>query len=196
MLMAQGTVATDAGFLALSRSRTIEYIWGRECPNLSGPGFTALASMPALRGLAVSCKNVNDDALSALPRFPALTQLVPMDVGDDGFRHVGGCERLEGLWCMYCRDTGDVATGHLAGLSKLQTYYAGKTRITDRTLEILGQMASLERVEFWQTVGVTDAGLSALARLPRLREVELSGLPKVTREGTAVFPAHIRVVLS
>ncbi len=36
MLMAQGTVATDDGFAALSRSPTIEYIWGRECPEPSG----------------------------------------------------------------------------------------------------------------------------------------------------------------
>src|SRR5262249_14491563 len=36
MLMAQGTVATDDGFVALSQSQTIEYIWGRECPNLQG----------------------------------------------------------------------------------------------------------------------------------------------------------------
>ena len=56
MLMGQGTVAGDAGFAALSRSQTIEYVWGRECPNLSGRGFAALADMPALRGLAVSCK--------------------------------------------------------------------------------------------------------------------------------------------
>ena len=41
--MAQGTVATDDGFEALGRSQTLEYIWGRECPNLSGRGFVALA---------------------------------------------------------------------------------------------------------------------------------------------------------
>ena len=125
MLMAQGTVASDDGFAALSRSQTIEYIWGRECPNLAGRGFAALAAMPALRGLAVSCKNVDDDGSSALPRFPALRELMPMDVPDDGFRHVGRCEQLEALWCMYCRDTGDAATEHIAGLSRLKTYYAG-----------------------------------------------------------------------
>lgn len=80
MLMAQGTVAGDDGFAALSRSRTIEYIWGRECPNLTGRGFAALAGMPSLRGLAVSCKNVDDAALSTLTRFPALTQLMPTSV--------------------------------------------------------------------------------------------------------------------
>jgi hypothetical protein len=72
-LLAQGTVATDVGFDRLSHSRTIEFIWGRECPNLTGRGFVALGSMPTLRGIAVSCKNVDDVSLAALPRFPSLT---------------------------------------------------------------------------------------------------------------------------
>jgi hypothetical protein len=193
MLMCQGTVAGDDGFEALSRSETIEYIWGRECPNLTGRGFAALAAMPALRGLAVSCKNVDDAALSALPRFPALRGLMPMDVHDDGFRYVGRCEQLEDLWCMYCRDTGDTATGHIAGLSKLKTYYAGATQITDRSLEILGRMSSLESVEFYECAGISDEGVERLAGLPRMREVTIGGSPGVTREGAAVFPARVRV---
>jgi hypothetical protein len=115
-----------------------------------------------------------------------------MNVPDAGFRHVGACEGLENLWCMYCRDTGDEATEHLAGL-KLKTYYAGKTRITDRSLEVLGRMTSLESIELWETAGVTDAGLAALAKLPRLREFTISGAPRVTRQGVAVFPARVRV---
>ena len=193
MLMGQGTVATDDGFAALSRSQTIEHIWGRECPNLTGRGFAALATMPALKGLAVSCKQVDDAALSTLSHFPALTSLMPMDVSDDGFRHVGRCTKLENLWCMYCRDTGDVATGHIAGLRNLRSYYAGKTRITDRSLEILSGMVSLERLEFWEVAGITDAGIRALAALPNLREVVVEGSPNVTRSGMAVFPGNVRV---
>lgn len=192
MLMGQGTVASDDGFAALSRSQTIEYIWGRECPNLHGRGFASLAAMPALRGLAVSCLSVDDASLGTLPRFPALRQLMPMDVSDDGFRHVGACTQLENLWCMYCRDTGDVATGHIAGL-RLKSYYAGKTRITDRSLEILSQMPSLEKLEFWETAGITDAGIAALAGLPRLREIAVDGSPNVTRAGMAAFPPTVRV---
>ena len=196
MLMGQGAVAGDDGFRALSRSQTIEYIWGRECPNLGGPGFAALAAMPALRGLAVSCKNVDDEALSTLPRFPALRSFMPMDVPDAGFRHVGRCESLEGLWCMYCRETGDTATEHIAGLSRLKTYYAGMTRITDRSLEILGRMRSLECLEFWQCAGITDTGITHLAGLPRLREVTLDGLAGVTRAVVGLFPAQVRVSYS
>jgi hypothetical protein len=193
MLMCQDTVAGDDGFVALSHSQPIEYIWGRCCYNLKGCGFGALAAMPALRGLSVSCKNVEDGALSALPRFPALKEFMPMDVPDEGFRHVGRCGQLEAVWCMYCRDTGDTATGHLAGLSRLKTYYAGSTQITDKSLEILGRMPSLEQLTFEATVGITNAGLAFLAGLPRLREVNLEGLPHVTRAGAAVFPANIRV---
>lgn len=193
MLMGQGAVAGDEGWTALSRSQTIEYIWGRECPNLMGRGFLALAGMPALRGIAVSCKQVDDAALAVLPRFPALRDLVPMDVNDSGFRHVGACEGLERLWCMYCQETGDAATEQIASLAHLKLYYAGKTRITDRSLEILVGMASLEQVEFWQCSGITDAGVALLAGLPKLREVILDGMPGVTRAAVGMFPAGVRV---
>jgi len=193
MLMCQDTAAGDDGFVALSRSQSIEYIWGRRCHGLTGRGFVAMAAMPALRGLSVSCKNVDDVALAALPHFPALREYMPMDVPDEGFRHVGRCARLEALWCMYCRDTGDAATAHVAGLPALTTYYAGATQITDRSLELLGRMPSLERLTFHYCAGVTDAGVAALAGLPRLRELALEGLPQVTRAAAAALPARIRL---
>ena len=191
-LQVQDTVASDAGFEALSASRSIEGIWGRECPNLTGRGFAALSSMPALRSLGVSCQRVDDSALATLPRFPALTELTPIGMGDDGFRHVGRCARLEKLVCMYCRDIGDEATAHVTGLP-LKSYYSGSTRITDRSLEMLAAIASLEEIELWACDGVTDAGVASLARLPRLKQLALDGLPRVTPNVASVFAAHVRV---
>lgn len=191
-LRAQGSVATDDGFIALSKSTSLEEFWGREAPHLTGRGFIALSAMPSLQALGVSCKNVDDAALSSLPRFPALRELTPIDVKDEGFRHVGRCLGLERLSCMYCRDTTDAATAHITGL-QLKSYYAGLTQITDRSLEILGRMHSLESIEFYETKNVTDVGLLKLTGLPRLREVHLSGLPNVTFAGAGVFPAHVLV---
>lgn len=196
MLMGQGAVATDDGFAALSRSQSLEYFWGRECPNLKSRGFAALAAMPALRGLAVSLKQVDDPALSALPAFPALRELMPMDLPDAGFRHVGACEKLEALWCMYCRDTGDAATGHLAALPRLKHYYAGDTKITDRSLEVLSRLHSLERLEFWACRGLTDAGVALLAGLPALKELHLDGLQGVTPGVLDLFPSRVTVKYS
>ena len=83
------------------------------------------------------------------------------------------------------------ATEHIAGL-ELNYYYAGLTKITDRSLAILGQMPSLEQVDLYECNGVTDAGLICLAGLPRLREVHLDSLPGVTLEGTRVFPKDVQ----
>jgi hypothetical protein len=186
MLLAQGTVAGDAGFSALSRSPSLEYVWGRECPNLSVRGFVALTSMPSLRGLAVSCRNVDDRSLSTLTRAAGLRELMPMDVSDAGFRHVGRCENLERLWCMYCRDTTDAATEHLGGLMRLRTYYAGQTKITNYSLELLSRLPSLEQIEFWNCAGISDRGAAALAALPRLREVSFENCLAHLRGGGGV----------
>ena len=192
-LMCQDTAAGDDGFVALSRSPTIAHIWGRRCYNLRRRGFVALADMPALGYLSVSCRNVDDVGLSALPRFPALRELMPMDVPDDGYRHVGRCGGLESLVLMYCRETTDAATRHITGLARLRKYFASYNRITDVTPELLSGMASLEAVTFDSCAGLTDAGIATLARLPRLRELRVSAMPNVTTAVVSAFPASVTV---
>ena len=192
-LGAQDTKAGDDGFVALSRSRSIEYIWGRRCHNLRKRGFMALAAMPALRGLSVSCLNVDDEGISTLPSFPALKELMPMDVPDAGYRHIGRCERLESLILMYCRDTTDAATEHMTGLRNLSYYFNSYTTITDRTPELLSTMDALERITFDTCHGLTNAGIARLAGLPRLRELRVSGRG-VTPEVRAAFPPGVDVL--
>jgi hypothetical protein len=191
-LGAQDTVAGDEGFSVLSRSRSIEYIWGRRCHNLRRRGFTALANMPALRGLSVSCLNVDEVGVAALPTFPALKELMPMDVPDAGYRHIGKCDQLESLILMYCRDTTDAATQHITGLGKLSYYFNSYTTITDRTPELLSTMDSLERVTFDACHGLTNAGVARLARLPNLRELRVAGRG-LTSEIRDAFPPRVRV---
>jgi hypothetical protein len=191
-LGAQDTTAGDVGFVALSRSQSIEYMWGRRCHNLRTRGFMALAAMPALRGLSVSCLNVDDEGISTLPAFPALRELMPMDVPDAGYRHIGRCARLESLILMYCRDTTDAATEHIRDLGHLTYYFNSYTTITDRTPELLSTMDSLERITFDTCHGLTNAGIARLVRLPRLRELRVSGRG-VTPEVRAAFPPGVEV---
>jgi ankyrin repeat protein len=192
-LMIQDTDASDEGWTALGKSQPIEHIWGRRCHGLASRGFRALARMPALSYLAVSCKNVADDALAVLPAFPSLRELLPMDIPDAGYRHIGRCEQLEALTLMYCRDTGDEATSHITELRHLRKYFASYTRITDRTPELLSEIASLEEVTLAGCPGLTDAGITALARLPRLRQLSLDGLQQVTRAVVDAFGPEVRV---
>ena len=194
-LRIQGSVATEDGFVALAKSQTIEQIWGRVCSNFGSRALVAFSKMPSLRSLGIGCKNVNDAALATLPEFPALRELTPIDFYDEAFWHIGRCRNLERLTCMYCRETGDRATEHISGLA-IKYYYAGLTQITDRTLEILGGMDSLEQLDFYECPKLTDAGLPFLARLPKLREVHLNGLPGITQQGTEVFRPNVHVFYS
>lgn len=94
---------------------------------------------------------------------------------------------------MYCRDTTDAATEHIQALPNLKKYHAGYTHITDRSLELLNRMRSLEEVSFEGCKWITDAGLNALATLPHLREFSIGNCPRVTRAGISAFPANIPV---
>jgi Leucine Rich repeat len=188
----QDTVAGDDGFVALSQSNSIEYIWGRRCHNLRTRGFAALARMPALRGLSVSCENVEDAGVAELPNFPALRELMPMDVPDEGYRHIARCQGLQELVLMYCRETTDRATEHVIRLPELKYYFASYTRITDRTPELLSKIESLERITLDGCAAVTNAGLAHLATLPHLHELRVSG-PQITPEIVNAFPSRIRV---
>ena len=67
---------------------------------------------------------------------------------------------------MYCRETTDLATEQISNL-RLKQYYAGLTQITDRSLEILSRMVSLEKIELYECKGITDIGVRTLAGLPR-----------------------------
>ena len=191
-LLVQDTDAGDDGFEALSRSQSIEMIWGRRTHNLHKRGFVALSRMPRLRGLSVSCLNVDDSGIASLPQFPALRELMPMDIPDAGYRHIGRCSEMESLILMYCRDTTDAATEHITGLRKLERYFNSYTAITDRTPQILSEIDSLESVTFDACHGLTNAGVAALAHLPRLKEVRVAG-NGLTRDVVKAFPPGVTV---
>jgi hypothetical protein len=188
----QDTTAGDDGFEALGQSQSIEYIWGRRCHNLRARGFRALGNIPTLASLSVSCLNVDDAAVATLPGFPALRELMPMDIPDAGYRHIGKCRRLESLVLMYCRDTGDAATEHITALPLLKKYFASYTRITDRTPALLATIPTLESVTLDKCAGVTDAGIRNLTRLPRLRELSISGRG-ITPDAARGFPPGVQV---
>ena len=115
-----------------------------------------------------------------------------MDIPDAGYRHIGKCEQLESLILMYCRDTTDAATEHITGLRKLSYYFNNYTTITDRTPELLSGMDSIERITFDTCHDLTNAGVARLTRLPRLRELRVSG-QRVTSEVVDAFPPRVSV---
>ena len=110
-----------------------------------------------------------------------------------GYRHIGRCDRLESLGLMYCRQTGDAATAAIRSLPRLRTYFASDTRITDETPRLLGESGTLEEVTFGSCRGLTTDGIAALAAAPRLRRLDVAGMPRGEPEVVTRFPASVRV---
>jgi hypothetical protein len=84
------------------------------------------------------------------------------------------------------RDIGDEAP-RISLASRLKSYFAGSTEITDRSLEVLAGLSTLESIELEHTVHVTNSGIAALALLRNLQQVSIGGLPLVTRDGASIF---------
>jgi hypothetical protein len=151
--------------------------------------------MATMKALAVGLRRVSDAALAALAEMPALTELVPMGVPDASYRPIGACQHLDVLTLMYCRETGDEATRHLVRLPRLRRYFASYTRITGVTPALLATIPTLEDVTLSGCAGITDRDVAALAGLPRLRRVEVSGRG-VSGAVRGMFPAGVRVLVS
>jgi hypothetical protein len=75
----------------------------------------------------------------------------------------------------------------------LKKYFASYNRITDRTPEILSHLDSLEDVTFDSCGGLSNAGIATLARLPRLRELRVESMPRVTADVAAAFSPTVHV---
>ena len=182
---------TDEGLRALSGSSRLESLACADSPHVTGTGFGALASLPALHSLSLDCRRVDDEALARLPQFPALRTFWPRGLRDDGFRYVGRCTALESI--ALTREATDAATAHVAVLPNLTSFSAGAARITDRSLALLARMPSLERIDIHACPGVTDAGVALLASLPNLSELLVWDCPRLTAAGLSALPATVRV---
>ena len=192
-LMCQDAVAGDLGFASLRNSESLEFIWGRRCYGLTGMGFRSLAGLPRLRGLSVSLRNVDEPSLAALKDFKELREFMPIDITDEGFRHVGECARLEAIHCMYCPAMTDEATPHLERLEHLQTYQAWSSQITDSSLAALSRIQTLKTLLFSRCDSLSDQGVASLAHLPKLEQLSLEHLPHVTEDVVLSFPARVNV---
>lgn len=65
-------------------------------------------------------------------------------------------------------------------------------RVCGGVRDVISTMDSLERITFDTCHGLTNAGVARLARLPKLRELRVSGRG-VTPDLRAAFPSRVEV---
>jgi len=113
------------------------------------------------------------------------------NIGDKGLKFIKNFKSLEYLDLP--RRVTDVGLGYVAELSSLKGLYCGSNRFTNAGLHQLAKLTKLEELDIGSVykdetgqirIGVNDAGLVHLAKLPRLRYLMLQG-EKFTDAGMA-----------
>jgi len=166
------------------------------------PGLRAVRSediavvgqLKQLEFLNLQAVELGDDAVPILVSLPKLSVLI-LDWSYDGscgprfspqsisrFRE---CRALKCLRLTGCAVDDSVLTALASSLSQLDDLFVGRTRITDSSMGVVGNLRHLTWFNFAETK-VTDAGVSALASHPSIKTISL--------EGTRVSNASLAVL--
>ncbi len=188
----QWATAGDDGFAALAACAPLEKLYCSDAERMTRRGLAALARLPRLRWLNFGGPGLGDRDMDALGDFPALRELWPNHLGDEGYRAIGRAHGIEALVNMYCNKTTDLATEHIRALPRLKSYHVWGAAITDRSLELLGGMPTLEDLLFYRC-DISDDGLARLAALPRLAKLDLQQNARLTAAGVAALPQRMQV---
>lgn len=143
-----------------------------------------LAAFPVLERLSLAGWQISDrhlkNGVATLKRLTALNVRGTL-LGDEFYGRIGSDWRLQEL---YASDgIGDAGLSALSALGNLSRLDVMGASITDSGLTSLSATASrLGAVNVSYCEALTDAGLSHLASLPLLRELQLSGLHSLSEE--------------
>jgi len=162
---------------------------------LSPQQIESLVSNAALRRLRVAGSDLDD---AAMERLAAETQLELLDaVGCEqltaaALASIGSMRSLRNLR-LSGPAVNDESVQHLAGLSELAAVLLQQTAVTDRGLAALAKLPKLKEVNLFGSQGVNDASLARLAELPALEKLRLRGTG-VTGDDAAALSRMSKVI--
>lgn len=185
-LVGRGPI-TDAGLAALARHPKLNHLSFQGCPNATDAGLAHLAAMPNLRWLVLQgYPKATAAGLKPFAVEPRLTMLAGgPGVNGEALEVVASIHTLERL--SLDGDRKGRTTGRqlaaLGRLPRLRELSVGDTRFDDEAAAGLAGAAALEELYISDASGVTDAGMTDLAKLANLKTVTLLGANRVTDTG-------------
>lgn len=99
-------------------------------------------------------------------------------ITDEDLQYIGEMTNLTKLEITSCANISDEGVAYLRGLKNLDTIQLSKTRITDKSIDVLTPLKRLRSLELFNTQ-VTDDGIAKLKALP-IVEIGLEGCPRIT----------------
>jgi internalin A len=185
--------ATPNGFQALARL-PLESLTLFRCTSLTDDALAAVvAGWTKLRTLSLRDLPLRGTFLSQLRTHPSLRVLyLPQTMVDDSaltsLRELPSLEELSLAQTLIT----DAGLEHIAAISTLRKLNVSQTQVTDVGVQYLSNLSHLESLDLSGNLGITDAAVPFLEKLPQLREVFLDGT-SVTVEGLKRLGEKARV---
>lgn len=188
LILVSCSAITDRGMTALAHSsccqalRLLDVSW---CKKVTGAGIdevsSSLVNLEHLR--TCGCAAIDSVRLAHLAQLSQLSHLnlYGCRVLDDTMATcISQLTRLQHLHLSDCRAITDF--GIIAGIKPLQGVLqhlslAGNSRITDKSLAVIGGCSKLLLLDLSQCDKITSVGLNFIKKLRRLRNLDVSSCP-------------------
>ncbi len=185
---------TDAGLVHIADIPNLESLCLHGMKHITDEGIAHLAKMRSLKKLEIGSSQVTDRGLGYLSQIKTLERLeLPQEqrgITDSGLAYLGQLPNLRQL---------HVSRLHYNDPKMNTEYY------TDKGLEALTRCTGLEELSIG-SIGITDAGMDHIAKLAKLKRLNLFGCDNVTDKGlaklagikslTTLYVSHANITIS
>lgn len=181
---------SDEGLRYISRLSSLEELYLRG-EYMTDAGLAHLKTLPNLEYLCLYGSKFTDAGCVHIKEMSSLRILSFHEnlcrISDEGLAHISQMPNLEVLCLHGMKNITDDGIAHLTKMPSLHKLNIASSQVTDRGLEYLSQIKTLEHLELPQDQkGITDRGLEYLSRLPNLKELSISRIhfidPKMNRD--------------
>jgi hypothetical protein len=186
----RSTAVTDSGMEYLGRNQTLESVLVQDfvitdqsgphfaklgklsqleifrCPGFGTEGVLALKGMGLTRLTLRDLPNVDNRAMEVFDDLPKLKRLYLHElgsVGDSGLQHLSALSSLELLDIWTVHQMTDATVEVISKLPHLKELSIRATAVTDKAVDTLLKMGSLQSLTFKENGSVTADGLKKLA---------------------------------
>ena len=164
---------------------------GQQYPELTDDMVDALCSRPELEWLSLTAAQISDEGLARLANRLKRLRSLTLDhtpISRKGLRHLNGFESLESLRFYHNNGDGsrfdDSVAIALIGMESLKSI-DGDVKLTDKGVLALAKLPSLEALRL-SGRGITDASMASVAAMRSLIDLNL-GHTTVTDQGFDAF---------
>jgi hypothetical protein len=176
----RSSIVTDEGLADLAHSQSLESLLIQDFAITDAAG-RHLAALPRLTSLEIlRCQGFGSDGLMALEGLGKLSRLTLRDlpeVGDAGLAVLAKLPALERLSLRELSSVGDAGLAHVAAARSLEVLDIWSLpKLTDAAVAALARLPHLRELSIRET-GATERSLDALAALPTLESLSFRNGP-------------------